>query len=108
MESSRRIRPNKLNELYILPIFFIAANITVVLWFYLVYEYSQSNETFAALYRFDQASIDLYLGGVKNHIILLTLILLVTPVIFKYKKRWLLIAITFLHLGELYYFFFMG
>ena len=105
METTQRKLPNTINEHFILPILFLLVNITVVVWFYVVHEYSQSNETFETHYRFEQSVIESYTGELKFQIILLSVILLLTPFCLKYRKRWLLLVITLMHSAALYYFF---
>ena len=107
MESLQRKLPSKLDEQYILPILFLLINITVIIWIYVIHEYNQSNQIFETYYRFDQLAIASYIGELKNQIILLSIVLVVTPLYLKYRKRWLLIAITLSHLGALYMFFYL-
>ncbi|MEM9361870.1 MAG: hypothetical protein AAGA43_04495 [Bacteroidota bacterium] len=107
MELKQKKIPNKLNEQYILPIFFLLVNITVILWFYIVYEYSQSNRVFENYYSFDQSSIENYKRELELQILLLTLVLLISSLWLKYRRRWFLVAITLAHAGFMYYFFYM-
>ena len=106
MELRQRKLPNKINEQYILPILFLLVNVTVVIWFYVVHEYSQSNEIFESKYRFDQSAIKNYTGDLKFDFLLFSIVLLITPLWLKYRKRWLLVAITLMHIGALYSFFY--
>ncbi|MEM9869249.1 MAG: hypothetical protein AAF765_16250 [Bacteroidota bacterium] len=99
--------PDKVNEQYILPILFLLVNITIVLWFYVIHEYSQSHEAFKIYYRFDDAAIASYTRELKFQIILFSAVLLVTPLYLKYKKRWLLVSLTLIHSVVLYYFFYL-
>ena len=105
MERTQRKLINTINEHFILPILFLLVNITVVVWFYAVHEYSQSNEIFETHYRFEQSAMESYKGELKFQIILLSIILLVTPFCLKYRRRWLLLVITLMHSAVLYYFF---
>ncbi|MEM9338702.1 MAG: hypothetical protein AAGA66_08250 [Bacteroidota bacterium] len=106
MEARKVKLPNKIDEHYILPVLFLLVNVTLVIWSYIVHEYSQSNETFELHYRFDQQSIDNYKTDLRAQVMLISMILLITPLYLKYKRRWLLVSITFMHLGGLYYFFY--
>ncbi|MEM0939222.1 MAG: hypothetical protein AAF600_04785 [Bacteroidota bacterium] len=108
MESKQRKLPNKIDEQYILLILFLLVNMTAVIWFYVVHEYNQSNEVFETQYRFDESSIESYTSELKFQIILLSIILLITPLYLKYRKRWLLIAITLMHIGGVYCFFYFS
>ncbi|MEM7106748.1 MAG: hypothetical protein AAF519_00885 [Bacteroidota bacterium] len=107
MESRTRKLPDKINEQYILPVLFLLVNITVVIWFYLVHEYSLSNEGFKTKYRFDELLIAGYKDELKLQLILFSAVLVVTPLYLTYKKRWFLIALTLMHLGVLYDFFYL-
>lgn len=107
MELRQRKLPNKINEQYILPILFLLVNVTVVIWFYVIHEYSQSNEVFETTYRYDKLTIANYRSDLKFQLGLFSSILLITPLYLKYKKRWLLVAITLMHVGALYYFFYL-
>ncbi len=106
MEVQQRKLPDKMNEQYILPILFLLVNITAVVWFYVLHEYSQSNEVFEVKYRYDQSAIENYTSDLKSQLIVLSAVLFITPLYLKYRKRWLLIAITLMHVGTLYYFFY--
>ena len=108
MESRQRKLPNKVNEQYILPILFLLVNITVVTWFYVVNEYSQANEVFETKYGFDQSAITSYKSELEFQIILCSVVLLITPLWLKYRKRWLLVAITLMHVAALYDFFYLN
>lgn len=103
-----RTLPNKINELYILPILFFLVNVTLVLWFYLLHEYSQSNAVFETKYHFDQLAMANYSHELKLQIILYGAVLLITPLYLKFKKRWLLVALTLMHVGVLYDFFYLN
>ncbi|MEM6806549.1 MAG: hypothetical protein AAF696_34435 [Bacteroidota bacterium] len=105
MEASQRKLPNKLDEQYILPVLFVLVNMSLVIWFYILHEYSQSNEVFEMKYRFDQASIATYTSELSFQLILFSIVLLITPLYVKFRKRWLLVAITLMHLAVLYLFF---
>ncbi|MEM8887595.1 MAG: hypothetical protein AAGD28_06380 [Bacteroidota bacterium] len=105
MEARERKLPDKINEQYILPLLFVLVNITIVIWFYLIHEYSQSDEVFKVQYGFDESKIINYTAELRLQIILFSIVLLVTPLYLKFKKRWLLVLISLLHVGALYYFF---
>ncbi|MEM9364058.1 MAG: hypothetical protein AAGA43_15560 [Bacteroidota bacterium] len=106
MEVRQGKAPNKINEQYILPVLFLLVNITVIIWFYILHEYSQSDATFKTKYHFDTLAIENYASELKQQLLMFSLVLLITPLYLKFKKRWLLVAITLLHLGALYYFFY--
>ena len=107
MELRQRKLPDKINEQYILPILFLLVNVTVVIWFYVIHEYSQSNEVFETAYRYNKLTIANYRSDLKFQFGVFSGILLITPLYLKYKKRWLLVAITLMHAGALYYFFYL-
>ncbi|MEM9858247.1 MAG: hypothetical protein AAF843_12860 [Bacteroidota bacterium] len=108
MELQHRKLPNRLDEQYILPIFFLVANITAIIWFYIIHEYCQSDEVFKIQYRLDQFSMAHYKDGLKLQLLIFSVALLITPLYLKFRKRWLLIVITMIHSGVLYYFFSMN
>ena len=107
MEPTQRIIPNKVDEQYILPILFLAVNVTIVIWFYLIHEYTQPNEVFQTQYGFDSTTREQYVANLGFQLVLFTAVLMGTPIYIKFRKRWLLIAVTLLHLGLLYYFFYV-
>ena len=107
MEPTQRKIPNKVDEQYILPILFLAVNVTIVIWFYLIHEYTQPNEVFQTQYGFDGTTREQYVANLGFQLDLFTAVLMVTPIYIKFRKRWLLIAVTLLHLGLLYYFFYV-
>ena len=107
MELRQRKLPDKINEQYILPILFLLVNVTVVIWFYVIHEYSQSNEVFETAYRYNKLTIANYRSDLKFQFGVFSGILLITPLYLKYKKRWLLVTIALMHAGALYYFFYL-
>ena len=107
MDSKQRNIPDKINEQYILPVLFILVNITVVIWFYVIYEYNKSDKIFRELYKLNEFEIERYTGELKLQMILFSVVLLATPLYLKYRKRWLLAIITMMHMITLYYFFYV-
>ncbi|MEM7107935.1 MAG: hypothetical protein AAF519_06895 [Bacteroidota bacterium] len=107
MELKHRKLPNKINEQYLLPVLFLLVNVTVVLWFYLVHEYSRSSEVFNTQYGIDQFEIARYRSELKFQIVLYSVVILISPLWLKYRKRWLLLAITLMHVTILYDFFYL-
>lgn len=107
MEQKQKKSPDKINEQYILPLLFLLANITVVVWFYLIHELGRSNWAFETYYNFDRLAIEKYTDELKFELVLFSAVLLFTTSYSKYKKRWLLLTITLLHLGALFCFFYL-
>ena len=107
MELTQRKLPNKVNELYLLPVLFLLVNVTIIIWFYVLYEYGQPEHTFTTRYNLGQTALSDYLSQLRFQIISVAILLLITPLYLKYKKRWFLIVITILHAVELYYFFYV-
>ena len=105
MESSQRVLPNKVDEQYILPVLFLLVNVTLVIWFYLINEYAKPIDIFEIEYGFDQTAVASYLTEIELQILFFSVILLITPIYLKYRKRWFLIVITLMQLGVLYDFF---
>ncbi len=107
MELAQRKLPNKVNELYILPVLLLLVNVTLVLWFYLIREYFQPHQMFVTEYNFNEVEIAAYLTELRLNIILTSTVLLITPLYLKFRKRWVLVSITVAHLVALYLYFYV-
>ena len=107
MELTQRKLPNKVNELYLLPVLFLLVNVTIIICFNVLNEYVQPELSFTTLYNLGQTALSDYLSQLRFQIISVAILLLITPLYLKYKKRWFLIVITILHAVELYYFFYV-
>ncbi|MEM8893106.1 MAG: hypothetical protein AAGC88_00930 [Bacteroidota bacterium] len=105
MQAKQRALPNRVDEQYILPVLFLMVNITSVIWFYLINEYAKPIDIFEKQYGFDQAVAVFYLSELELQILFFSVVLLITPIYLKYRKRWFLIVITLMQLGALYGFF---